>query len=320
MAMRHLENTPDEAGMTFDWSGALVLSTLLICFMYGLTQLGKDSSGKRTVDVAASLFSTAVWPYLVVGILLVVPFLWLESRASNPIVSVRILNNRQLLIGYLLSVISGATMGTLIFIPQASHYILGTDTAMSGIMVIPMALTTVFATPASGIMLDKFGSRFVLTVGSAISALSCGLFTFWVNEVYSFIIALVIMGIGFGMIIGSPIRYIIIGEVGEKDRAPAISASSVFQQTGTLLGTSIMGGIFAASAIVLNKTYGKTDLELPLEILKPAMQPAVQQGFGVIMVCLIISCICSRFFLKSQAEEKDRQVAANPVQSKVVSQ
>ncbi len=304
LALNHLENSADEAGLAFDWRGAIVLSTLLICFMYGLTQLGKDSNGQRTIDIAGSLFSVAVWPYLIIGVILVGPLLWVEQRAVNPIVPVRILNNQQLLVGYLLSVISGATMGLLIFIPQAARYILGTDIAASGSLVVPLALVTVFVTPASGILLDKRGSRFVLSVGSAIAALGAGLFTFWVNDLFSFIIGLIVLGVGFGAIIGSPIRYILINEVAEQDRAPAISASSVFQQSGILLGTSIVGGILSASAIVLSNSQGKNQLDLPLSVVKPIMQPAVQQSFGVIAVGLIFSSVAALLLLKSRAQEK----------------
>lgn len=311
MALK-LENTREETGLAFDWRGALILSALLICFMYGLTQLGKDGNGQRTVDIVGSLFSVSVWPYLFVGVLLLGPFLWLEERAHNPIVPVRILNSRQLIVGYLLSVISGATMGLLIFIPQAARYILGTDIAASGSLVVPLALVTFFVTPLSGMLLDKRGSRFVLTFGSALAAIGASLFTFWVNDLFSFIIGLIVLGIGFGAIIGSPIRYILINEVTEQDRAPAISASAVFNQAGILLGTSIVGGIISASAIVLTNRYGQNQLDLPLEVIKPIMQPAIQQGYGVIAVSLAVSAIVARLFLKSYAEEKAAIVLHTP--------
>ncbi len=307
LASRHLENTRDEAGLAFDMPGAVVLSAALIGFMYGLTQLGKDGNGQRTVDLTGSLLSVAVWPYLAFGLLLLGPLWWLEQRAANPIIPVRILNNRQLLVGYFLSTISGATMGLLIFIPQAAHYLLGTDIAASGGLVVPLALVTVFVTPAAGILLDKRGSRFVIVVGSAIAALGAGLYSLWVNDLFSFIVASLILGLGFGAIIGSPIRYIIINEVAERDRAPAISASSVFQQGGLLVGTSIVGGILSASAILLSQTQGRDELDLPNSLVKPAMQPAVQLGFGVIAVSLIISTLVAALFLKSRAAEKKTQ-------------
>ncbi|MEI6043584.1 MAG: MFS transporter [Chloroflexota bacterium] len=304
MALKKLENSPEEAGLAFDWRGALLLSTLLICFMYGLTQLGEDEAGQRSANIIGSFFTTAVWPYLLVGLLLVGPLLWIEQRVANPIVPVRILNNRQLLVGYLLTVIGGSTMGLLIFLPQAARYILGTDTAASGSLVVPLALTTVFVTPASGILLDKRGSRFVLVLGSAFAALGAGLFSFWVDDLFSFISSTVILGIGFGAIIGSPIRYILINEVSEQDRAPALSASAVFNQTGVLLGTSVIGAIISTSTIILSKNQGQNAFNLPLAIVKPIMQPAIQQSFGIIAISLTCSCLLALFLLKSQASER----------------
>lgn len=228
--------------------------------------------------------------------------------------------NKYLIIAYLLSVIAGATMGLLIFIPQAARYILGTDIATSGTLVVPLALTTVFVTPLSGMLLDKIGSRLVVTLGSGIAAIGTGLFWFWVNTLFSFITATVILGVGFGAIIGSPIRYIIINETGESDRALAISASSVFQQGGLLIGTSVVGGILSAQAILLSNQYNTDEANLPLSIVKPFMQTAVQQAFGVIAVSLVVSGVLALIFLKSRLREKMTETKEEPpVQAEVIS-
>jgi MFS family permease len=99
-------------------------------------------------------------------------------------------------------------------------------------------------------------------------------------------------------------RRMIYNETGETDRAPAISASSVFQQGGVLIGTSVIGGILSAKAIILSNQYNTDETNLPLTVVKPVMQSAVQQAFGVIAVSLVISCVVALLFLKSRNQEK----------------
>lgn len=297
-----LENHPEEANSRFDWPGALVLTLLLVSFMYGLTQLGKDGGGGRTTDLFASLGSLAVWPFLAIGGALFGPFLWLERRASNPIVPVRILNRRQILVGYLLSMVAGAVMGVLIFLPITAQYLLGSKPSEAGILVVPLALVTVFVTPTAGVLLDKIGSRLVLAIGSLIAALGSSLLGFWASDTLSFIISVSVLGVGFGAIIGSPIRYIIINEVSGRDRAPAISASAIFQQSGLLLGTTIIGAIIGARAVLLDEP-GRVNLQNQSDI-KTFMQPAIQQAFGIMGFSLVVACLVTLFLLKRRAEEK----------------
>ena len=115
-------------------------------------------------------------------------------------------------------------------------------------------------------------------------------------------------------------RYIIINETGESDRALAISASSVFQQGGLLIGTSVVGGILSAQAILLSNQYNTDEANLPLSIVKPFMQTAVQQAFGVIAVSLVVSGVLALIFLKSRLREKMTEAKEEPpVQAEVIS-
>ncbi|MEJ2138327.1 MAG: MFS transporter, partial [Gammaproteobacteria bacterium] len=67
-AWKLLPASTSKLQLPFDWAGAILLTTLLFGFAVGVTNLD-------TADFAASASSFEVWPFLLIGVILL-PFFW----------------------------------------------------------------------------------------------------------------------------------------------------------------------------------------------------------------------------------------------------
>ncbi len=88
-AWRILPSTQLASQMPFDWPGMLVLAFLLGSLTFGLNQID-------TANFVGSLLSWAVWPFLLLAVILVPVFWRLEQRAADPIIRTHLLATRQL--------------------------------------------------------------------------------------------------------------------------------------------------------------------------------------------------------------------------------
>lgn len=83
-------------------------------------------------------------------------FVWREFSIDHPVVDLRVLKNRNLAVGTLLSFILGFGLyGSTLVIPQFAQYILGFTATQAGLLFIPASLTTGFMMPVVGTLVGK---------------------------------------------------------------------------------------------------------------------------------------------------------------------
>ena len=100
--------------------------------------------------------------------------------------------------------------------------------------------------PLVGRLLDRFGSRLVVVVGTlvlAVGLLGIGVVPLTLT---TFIAAALVTGLGLSSLLGAPVRYIILNESGEEDRGAAQGVKTVFSNFGQLFGGALVGAIAAS--------------------------------------------------------------------------
>ena len=112
--------------------------------------------------------------------------------------------------------------------------------------LLPAVLAMAIGSPLAGRMLDRYGSRVVIFGASALLAL--GMLVIGVMNVswVMFYMAAALVGLGLGMLLGAPLRYVMLNEAPVEDRAASQGALSLFTSSGQLVGGALVGAVAAS--------------------------------------------------------------------------
>ena len=278
LGLRLLPSSRPDTRRPFDWIGMLALGILLACLAYGLNMID-------TKNFFPSLLSLNVWPFLVTAIVLLFVFLFIERKAEDPVLHLRILGSRQALLASALAAGAGLGEVGMVFIPSlavaAMPTIINKHTA--SYLLMPVVLAMAVGSPLAGRFLDKLGSKVVVLVGSILVAV--GMIMLSSSAITSvlalFIVAGIVIGLGLSALLGAPVRYIMLNEASTSDRTAAQGAIALFTSIGQLLSSALVGAVADSQGGGV-KGYGSAYLVI-----------------GVIAVVLIVLT----FWLKNRKEE-----------------
>lgn len=242
MAWKLLPASHPETRGAFDWAGMLTLGILLSSFAYGLNQID-------TANFIGSLFSLNVMPFLLLAVVLLFVFVAIEKKSTDPVLNLTLFKSRQSVLASALSAGAGIGEVSMVFIPALAIAAMPgvVDKHTSSYLLMPVVVALAVGSPLAGKLLDKFGSRVVVTAGTILLALGSLLFGFFNSELWMFIAAGVIIGLGLSALLGAPVRYIMLNEAPESERTSAQGAIAVFTSVGQLISSALVGAI-AASA------------------------------------------------------------------------
>ena len=129
-------------------------------------------------------------------------FVLVERRAAEPVLPLRLFRSPVFTVSNVASLVVGAVMfGTIIYIPLFVQKVIGASATNSGVVLIPLMLSVVFAVVASGQIVTRTGRYKVFpVVGSAVSLVGFWLLTRLTVDATSgqATIAMVVIGLGIG--------------------------------------------------------------------------------------------------------------------------
>ncbi|RXT07054.1 MFS transporter [Ammoniphilus sp. CFH 90114] len=240
----------------FDWQWIflinLPISAVILIMIAGYKP--NQQVVNRPIDVAGIILLSAIILLIMVGIsshqalysligLLLVPVLvMIEKKQVDPVLNVQYFTQGNTLTILAASLLSGFVMATATnFIPLFSETILGLEKGNAGFSVTPLAIASMVASLAGGMLVDKWGAKKVILLGFVITlagALSLGIF---VSSMVLFLPTVMIMGFGIGIIIGAPLNILILQAVDPKEIGSAVGYLSLFRSIGSTLGPAIAG-------------------------------------------------------------------------------
>ena len=269
---------PDTRG-AFDWAGMITLGALLSAFAYGLNQID-------TANFVGSFFSLSVLPFILLAVILLFAFIRIEKQASDPVLQLTLFKSRQSVLASALSAGAGIGEVSMVFIPPLAIAALPgvVDKHTSSYLLMPVVLALGIGSPISGHMLDKFGSKAVVTVGTILLAAGSLMLGVWNSAVWMFIAEGALIGLGLSALLGAPIRYIMLNEAPASQRTSAQGALVIFTSVGQLISSALVGAVAASAGGGVNG-YGVAYLAI-----------------GVISVMLVLLT----FGLKSRQQEIKR--------------
>ncbi|MZE69261.1 MFS transporter [Streptomyces sp. SID5789] len=222
-----------------DWTGAFFI-TAAVCLLLVWVTFADDK------------YSWASWQTgVMVGgaVLLTLIFLFVESKASEPIIPLRLFKNRTITLASLASLFVGIAMfaGTVYF---SQYFQLARDKSptMSGLMTIPMIGGLFVSSTVSGIVITKTGKwkRWLLAGGVLLTAGLGLLSTMRYDTPYWHIaIFMALMGLGVGMMMQNLVLCT-QNQVAPSDLGAASSTVTFFRSLGGAVGVSVLGSIMSS--------------------------------------------------------------------------
>jgi len=223
----------------FDIAGLVTLGIMLTALAYGLTGLDPDQLRGGTLPLLAI-------GALIVAAALVPVFIAVERRAVEPILQPAIFRSRQIWLTTALAIGAGVAESSIVFVPALLTAAYGVSSSTASFMLLPIVLAMAVGSPISGRMLDRFGSRMVVSVGVVLSGIGMVLLGVWSTSLVMFYIASIVIGLGLAILLGSALRYILLNEVPASERAAAQGLLTVTMGSGQLLG-AVLVGLLAAT-------------------------------------------------------------------------
>ena len=194
--------------------------------------------------------SGPIMSLIAVAVVAVGLFIWVESRASEPILPMHVFRNRNFSLATGMSFLLGLAMfGAMTFLPLYQQTVQNASPTVSGLLLIPMMLGSTITSLIAGRFTVKTGRYKVLPIigagimtGAMLLLANLGPSTSRLTSMAFFLV----FGIGMGFLMQIT-TLIAQNSVELKDIGVASSARTFFQQIGGSIGVSIFGVVFYRS-------------------------------------------------------------------------
>ena len=155
-----------------DFTGAAILMSGIVLVLVYLTEA--PTLGWLSYENIA---------FLVPGIILTVSFFVFENKRTSPLIQLKLLKIRNVLVANLVGILASLSMFLLFFavIYYAQYpkpYGLGLDIITTGLTLAPATLVMLIVGPVIGRLVTKIGPKPILILGASISIIGLLLFTF----------------------------------------------------------------------------------------------------------------------------------------------
>jgi EmrB/QacA subfamily drug resistance transporter len=238
MVPRFLPETEKNTGH-FDLMGALTSVFGITALVYGFVQAAANGWAKMETILS-----------LIIGVVLLVAFVFIEARAKQPITPLRLFASRQRSGAYLgrFLLVCG-NFSVFFFIPQFLQNVLGFTSFASGLAFLPFTAVQFGMMYLMPWLISRIGNLRVLVVGLIIAVMG----TSWLSQLSidthffpQIFLPLMVMGIGSGMVF-LPFTTIGLSSVDSRDSGAASGLINVAHQTGSSLGIAVLITVFEAA-------------------------------------------------------------------------
>ncbi len=266
-----------------DYPGAVLACAGLFLIVFGFSRA--ETAGWTAALTIGSL---------VLGAVLLAAFAVAEQRSSHPLLPLHVILDRTRGGSYVAVFLSGiAIFGVFLFLTYYLQEVKGYSPVTSGLAFLPMIGCILLSSNVSSIVtLPRLGPRVLITAGMLSGAAAMTYLTqLTVTSSYagSVLPALIILGLGFGMIFSPAINTATAG-VQRQDSGVASALVNTMQQVGGSIGTSLLSTI----ALTATTSYLAAHHTAPLAPLVAATHGytvafAVSAGiFGLGVILAII--------------------------------
>ncbi|GIG89486.1 DHA2 family efflux MFS transporter permease subunit [Plantactinospora endophytica] len=299
LALRVLPKDEPHPSESFDFLGMLLLSPGLALFLYGVS----------SIPEAGTVAAAKVLVPAIVGLGLIVAFVFHALRKDHPLIDLGLFKNRNLTISVItMTLFTVAFMGAMLLLPSYFLQVRGEGTLNAGLLLAPQGIGAMLTMPIAGRLTDRIGPGKLVLGGMVLIALGLAPFTqITAGSSYPLLLGgLFVMGMGMGMTM-MPMMSAAMASLTHAQVARGSTMMNIVQQTAGSIGTAVMSVILTnrvlesqAATAYSAVTQGQVPRDqVPPEVLVQG-QSALADAFGqtyVIALVLIVLCVVPALLL-----------------------
>jgi EmrB/QacA subfamily drug resistance transporter len=238
-ALRVLPSVKPEPTGRLDYLGLALMATGFPLITYGLAEIG----------VTGGFSSPKVVIPLILGVLLVVTFVWHALRVRNPLLNVRLYRRPTFSTASIAMVaLAAALFGGMILLPLYWQSIRHYDVLVTGLLTAPQGLGAAIVMPIAGKLTDRIGGGPLTLLGAVLTTVATipfGLIGPHTSIVFlSFAMLFRGFGIGFAFMPAMSAAFASLERSELPDATPQLN---VLQRVGGSVGTAVLAVVLQRS-------------------------------------------------------------------------
>ena len=270
--MKVKENIPENPPRT-DFLGVVFMLMMMFSLIYYLNK-GQEIGWMSTTGIIllAVMFAGA-------GLLF-----WWEQRASDPLVSMKLITNSNILKANLVTMLMFMAMaGSYLLLPYYFEYLKGMETVEYGFVLIANSVGMMASGPLVGRITDRTGdNKTFVVLGTILATIGFIMMMSFAPEtgLPYILLALFVMGAGLGMalVCATNLAY---GYITDEDNSQLSGQTQTFRQAGSSAGVAVLNAVFVANLAI---GAGST-----AAVLMPAFRHAFFVAVIIAMIAFVIA-------------------------------
>jgi EmrB/QacA subfamily drug resistance transporter len=187
---------------------------------------------------------------LIGGGIVLIAFLWWETRSKAPLIPLGLFRDRSFSVANIVGFgFSFGMFGSIFILIQFLQVVQGASPLEAAVQTTPWTMAPMIVAPLAGFIAPRVGTRMLITAGLVFQsvalfwlALTMSATTPYTTMLYPFILA----GIGMGLVF-SPSSTAVLATMREQDRAKASGVNSTVREIGIALGIAVLVAIFTGA-------------------------------------------------------------------------
>ncbi|WP_202124525.1 MFS transporter [Actinomadura physcomitrii] len=190
---------------------------------------------------------------IAVGLAVLVVFVLVERRTTEPLVDMAVLGRPPVLMTNLSTLLIGSGMfGVFVLVPQLvetpqlSGYGFGGDATHAGLLMLPGGLAMLVAGPLSGVLTKRFSGKVPMALGGLVAAVGMGLLALQHGSQGTVLAYTTVVFAGIGLAFAA-MPNLIVDAVEAAKTGEATGVNALVRSVGSSLGTQVIASILANS-------------------------------------------------------------------------
>ncbi|WP_395658464.1 MFS transporter [Nocardioides sp.] len=233
--------SPERTPGRINVGSALLLSAWLVALLLAVSQ--GHSWGWSSARVVGLFVAAAV---------LLPTWVIAESRSDEPLVDMRMMRIPTVWTANLTALLFGAGMYAMFaFLPQflqtpeSSGYGFGVSVTESGLLLLPQTVASFVAGVLAGRLAHRFGSKRMLVLGAALTALGTLSLTVAHDEIWQVVAASTVLGLAFGLAFAA-MSNLVVDAVPQTQTGVASGMNTNIRTVGGAIGSAVLASVITA--------------------------------------------------------------------------